>query len=75
MLLILACLFLLLAGGGLAFGPLNVKMDKLRPGQSPQDAIKKNQANGLHNYRHIHYSVIIHYLCDYADDATLLDQL
>lgn len=41
MLLILACLFLLLAGGGLAFGPLNVKMDKLRPGQSPQDAIKK----------------------------------
>ena len=46
MLLILACLFLLLAGGGLAFGPLNVKMDKLRPGQSPQDAIKKTRRMG-----------------------------
>ena len=44
--LILACLILLFIGGDLAFGPLNVKMDKLRPGQSPQDAIKKTKRMG-----------------------------
>lgn len=46
MLLLLAAFLLLLVGGGLAFGPLNVKMDKLRPGETPKDAIKKTRFMG-----------------------------
>lgn len=33
--IILGCLCLFLMGAGLAYGPLNVKTDKLRPGELP----------------------------------------
>lgn len=43
---LLAAFLLLLAGGRLAFGPLKIKMDKLRPGQTPEDAVKKTRRMG-----------------------------
>lgn len=44
--LLLAASLLFLTGGGLAFGPLKMKMDKLRPGQTLEDAIKKIRRMG-----------------------------
>lgn len=54
--LILGCVGLLLIGIGLAFGLLNVKTDKLFPGETPENAIKKNRRMG---YLLIGLSIII----------------
>lgn len=51
LMLILAAMALLIAGLYLAFGPLKIDPTKLRPGQTPDEAIKK--------LRHMGYIIII----------------
>lgn len=55
MLIIAAVLFLIM-GLYLSFGPLHVNPKKLRPGQTPEDAIRKTRNMG---YSLIAFSVVL----------------